>query len=171
MITEVFESPVVYKNFLALAHAAEMRAKLDRIRFIVTDRPLIDIAASLLALRQTVGADEKDWVGLRPPKNEIGELGSVVEMVAYQVATLEKSKSACRFVDSSDSYLVPYKSLCKNPRSIVAELLEFLEADLSQFKPEELPESLVSGSGASSLSKRERASLEKALETAMSRVV
>ncbi|GAB3259784.1 hypothetical protein GCM10027562_22460 [Arthrobacter pigmenti] len=168
-ISHTFGGPVVYKNFLALAHTQMMRRELDETRFIVTERPLIDVAASLLALRRKISAGAEDWIGVRPPNSESSVFESPIEMVAFQVAELEKQKRGCHFERFADSFILPYDDLCNDPRGVMTRLLDFIGADTSNFSPEDIPTSIRPGLGAEQLDVHERKLLNHALLNALER--
>lgn len=148
-ITEAFDAPTVYKNFLALGHAEEMRAQLPRNRFIVIRRDPRDVAASLWSVRQKIGVPSEATFGLDPG----GDQGlTLVQRIVDQVTTLEKSRA--HLVDSARAVtlVVDYEELCNGPKGIVNSVLDHIEADVDRASVDAaVPDSLPAGQGQSSL--------------------
>ena len=162
-VAAVFEAPVVYKNFLALAHTDEMRAGLDRMRFLVVERNLVDVAASLLSLRAQIGAGPDDAIGVQTGSRGISP-GTLVDRVARQVVDLDRRQRACGFSGADDTLVVSYDALSANPRAEVGRALAFLGADGEGL--DALPAELPRGRGRSSLNAQDRGDLEFALARA-----
>jgi hypothetical protein len=162
-VSKVFGAPTVYKNFLVLAHPDEMFT-LPSARFLVLERPAIDVAASLVALDRRVGGAAPARLGLQPAPAEQVRDGSLVEQVARQVAVLERARRRAGFERHPAALVVPYRKLCESPRETVGEVLEFIGGDLRQLDPGRLPASLTPGAGATDLAPAERRVLQRLLD-------
>ncbi len=121
-VAAVFGRPVVYKNFLALAHAQEMRHGLDRMRFIVVERDRVEVAASLIMLRSQIGAAPDDLIGVQTGRGNQPQ--TLVDRVAQQVVDLDRRQRECGFADADDALLVSYDALTADPRAEVGRVLD-----------------------------------------------
>lgn len=160
---EVFQSPVVYKNFLALSHMSEMRANLSRQRYLVLERPLVDIAASLLNVRRRIGIGDDSDFGLTAGRSGPDNEKSVMERVVEQVLDLDRLMNLSAFADDPNAYVIPYADLCAQPRYIVDKALRFIGAEVENLE-ESIPEVLHAGGGAANLPARDRRLLTERLE-------
>lgn len=165
-IANVFGTPVVYKNFLVLAHVEELRSRLKRQRYLVLDRPLIDIAASLLSVRRNIGIDDRADFGLTV-RSDTKQRGTLVERVARQVSDLDRLKRSCDFASDPDALSISYSELCVEPRAVITHALEFLDADSTRVS-DVIPSRLQVGGGASNLEDCELNTLRDALEVELS---
>lgn len=161
-VTEVFEAPVVYKNFLVLAHVWEMRRDLRRMQFLLPTRPVEEVAASLVLLRRSLGDSAPAAIGLQPAPTVDGEPLSGVAAVVHQVRALDRMQQEGEFLTSPDSMDVPYSELCKAPREVVEEILRFTGAPRGVARLDELPDRLDPGHSLNNLSTSERRELDRA---------
>ncbi|QGN32795.1 sulfotransferase [Microlunatus sp. Gsoil 973] len=149
LVADVFGRPVVYKNFLALAHAPAMRRDLKRMLFISVERDPLDAAVSLLALRSRLGVPDDQVFGTAPalfcpdPRDPI-------TTVARQIALLTRQQATCGFAVNSDSIVIRYTDLVDQPRRVISDLMDFLQCTTNRLNAV-IPEKLPSGAGASRL--------------------
>jgi hypothetical protein len=110
LVADVFERPVVYKNFLGLAHAPEMRRDLQRMLFISVERDPLDAAASLLDLRDRLSIPDDRVFGTAPVRF-CPDPSDPISTVARQIASLTRQQATCDFAINSDSIVVRYSDL------------------------------------------------------------
>ena len=167
-VSAVFGRPVVYKNFLALAHAQQMREEIERLRFVNMVRPAEDVAGSLLALRRRIGAASHDRVGVQtdPPGETPGQDEPVELRIARQVVQLERFQDECGFDDHADSITLSYQELVSEPRRCVLRVLELL--GIEPIAADVLPPTLAPGGGFATLPAPDRRRLQDALDQARS---
>lgn len=169
MVHDVFAAPVVYKNFLVLAHLERMREGLPEMRYLAVNRDAEEVAASLLAVRTEIGVESDREFGPTPKKHMITRT-DIVSRVAAQVCDLEISFKRATDGAAGDLFVLDYGELCQRPRRIVADILEFLGVDPSAVSRmaslERLPERLEVGRGASTLSQETRTQLSMAMDVA-----
>lgn len=165
-VAAVFGAPVVYKNFLALAHASNMRAHLERQRFISVVRSAEDVAGSLLALRKQIGAGPEHPVGVQATQvnDRQAATESIETTVARQVVDLEGRQRACEFDKHQDALTLSYTDLVGDPRGVVGSVLEFLGVEAPDLTA--LPRTLPPGRGLESLPEAQRRQLRAELEVA-----
>ncbi len=166
-VTGIFNAPVVYKNFLVLSHAAELRRDLAGLRFVVTERRDLDSAASLVSMRRRLNVQPGQWIGVRPHIDRDMTKASDIEHVAWQIASLRAVQCASTLDHASDSRVVLYDHLCADPRGVIGELLDFIGADVDSFDPNLVPRRLEPGAGAAGLSAQDRKILTRALSETM----
>lgn len=165
LVAAVFEAPVVYKNFLAIQHATEMRATWERARFIVVRRDVRDVAASLLTVRRRLGVAADAPFGVQPVTDPaVG--ADEFRTVADQVIALEEAIEANDFAAHDDACVVTYTDLSQDPRGQVERLLSFLGAGPVR-DPGALPATLPAGAGFAALDPTDQRRLAEALDTAL----
>lgn len=142
-VTGVFDSPTVYKNFLALAHIDAFRANLERQKYLVVLRPQYDVALSLIAVRRSIGISDSADFGLAV--EGIAPDAPLVHRVATQVRSLQELLLSARFDQDSDALLIDYPAICRNPKVGIGEVLEFIGADRHTGWDAKLPDSLPLG--------------------------
>lgn len=145
-VCEAFDSPTVYKNFLALHHASKMRGHLQRSKFLVLVRDPRDVAASLWSVRQRIGVPEEATFGVDPETKAHGDL---VDRIIEQVHVLEGARSELLSQGCSDTLAVDYGELCRAPRHVTQAVLEFLGVTPDDEALELVPEALPTGQGRS----------------------
>jgi hypothetical protein len=158
-VTGIFDSPVVYKNFLAMVHADSIRCNLERQKFLVIQRPMVDTAASLLAVRRRIGIPENDEFGL--VAENLSKDAPLLERVANQVCELKSLIESCNFENDPSSMQVDYISLCNDPRSTIGAILEFVGGDTTPGWDSNLPRRLPLGGGSANVTAAERKRLER----------
>jgi len=150
LVAAVFERTVVYKNFLALAHATTMRHDMDRMLFISVERDRLDAAASLLHVRRRLEVPDDQVFGTAPESLR-PDVGDPVTTVARQIVALRQQQENCRFDAAGDSMVIQYADLIRHPRAVVSDVLDFLGAPTDRVGTV-IPEELSPGAGAAGLS-------------------
>lgn len=161
LVASVFGRPVVYKNFLALAHGSRMLAELERMHLVVVRRPLRDVAASLFQLRRRLGTPSDAPLGVQP--EEPGPGVTVEDRVAWQVTRLAARMDALLVSDAGVKG-VSYRDLCHRPREVVTQVLEGLGRPME--RADVIPRELQPGAGFAGLDPDDQKLLARALERA-----
>ena len=165
LVAAVFGKPVVYKNFLALAHASWMLTELEGMRLVLVRRPEEDVAASLLQLRRRLGTPDSAPLGVDPGDPAAPEqAGTVEDRVARQVVSLVRRIEDAGLAGTVGVETVDYAQLCAEPRPVVARLLAALGSETTE--PAGVPDRLDPGPGFAGLDPADRDALARALERA-----
>lgn len=126
-VSAVFGAPTVYKNYLALTHAARMRTEMERMKFVLVERDGLAVATSLLELRHRLDMPESDpLIGVQPQERIDPALG-VPDRVARQVVALEGSLGRSGLEAGSDVLRLRFDDLVEDPRAAVGEILRWLQ--------------------------------------------
>ncbi|MFX4285467.1 sulfotransferase [Janibacter sp. G349] len=140
-ISEAFDAPTIYKNFLALSHGPWMLENLPQVRFLIIERDLTQVASSLLAVRQRIGVPDEAMFGVDPGGSTEGDLP---ERIATQVRSLERHRRDLIKSSGEKCLVIDYDELCDHPRNTISTILDFLSADSSAADIDSIPETLES---------------------------
>lgn len=162
LVAAVFGRPVVYKNFLALAHGPRMLDELERMHLFLVRRPERDVAASLIQLRRRLDTPDSAPLGVEPEAPVEAE--AVEDRVARQVVALGRRLETVGLADRPRVETVDYAELCAAPRAVVSRLLAALGSDPGD--PGRLPDRMEPGSGFAGLGHEDQARLARALDRA-----
>lgn len=162
LVASVFGKPVVYKNFLALAHTSWMLAELEGMHLVVVHRPLLDVAASLIQLRRHLGTSRSAPLGVQPGR--VDERGTVEDGVARQVIGLAARLSDPNLATTPRVETVSYRELCERPREVVSRLLGALGCPAPNLS--RIPDRFEVGAGFEDLDNDDRQRLVVAMEKA-----
>lgn len=162
LVASVFGRPVVYKNFLAIVHSSWMR-DLPRMSFVVVRRDLREVAASLLQLRVTLATAHDAPLGVQPTR-QLARGSDVVHTVARQVVTLADDLNAAGLEPAADVLVVENSELCRDPRGVVARVLEMMGAETTGVSA--VPRRLRADTAFSRLDVHGAARIERALSEA-----
>jgi len=141
---EAFDAPTVHKNFLALHHAPEMRRHLHRSKFLVLARDPRDVAASLWMVRREIHVPDEETFGTDPGWRGTTDL---LDRIIEQVEALEQARRELVEHDCGDTLVVDYRELCRSPRDVIHQVLEFIGADPSDEALRRVPPTLSEGQG------------------------
>lgn len=165
LVAQVFDAPVVYKNFLALSDAEDMRSRWRAPGFIAVKREPTDIAASLLSIRSRLRIPPGRTFGISPEGFVARD--DPYDTVAEQVVRLHKVWCNNRFDEQSDTVVVDYNYLTSSPRRVIGMVLDRMglptrTADMLA----NLPDRLNPGAGAGALAAADKQKLDRALQRA-----
>lgn len=120
--------PLVFKNLVNSVRLAPLAAALPEALFVFVRRDETDTAASILAGRRSVNADESDWWSVEPP--EIERLRSLPprEQVLEQVRAVESLVDQAREEIGRDRFLdVRYEDVCADTHRALESVATFAE--------------------------------------------
>lgn len=120
--------PLVFKNLVNSVRLAPLAAALPEALFVVVRRDEADTAASILAGRRTVHADESEWWSVEPPEIERLRALPPQEQVLEQVRAIESLVEETREEIGRDRFLdVRYEDICADTHRALGSVAEFAE--------------------------------------------
>ena len=120
--------PLVFKNLVNSVRLAPLAAALPEALFVVVRRDEADTAASILAGRRTVHADESEWWSVEPPEIERLRALPPQEQVLEQVRAIESLVDESREEIGRDRFLdVRYEDVCADTHGALGSVAAFAE--------------------------------------------
>ncbi|WP_151526462.1 sulfotransferase [Serinicoccus kebangsaanensis] len=124
-ISSIFQAPTVYKNFLVPAHL-DYLSEVGAQRYLLVERSLDQVAASLVRTRRSLEIPESSWFGIAPP-GPWPAFSSDLERVAFQVAHVQRAIESSGIRDRAETLVVTYEQLCRNPAQELPRVLDHLD--------------------------------------------
>jgi len=122
------DRPLVFKNLVNSVRLAPLAAALPEALFVVVRRDEADTAASILAGRRTVHADESEWWSVEPPQIERLRTLPPREQVLEQVRAIESLVDETKEEIGRDRFLdVRYEDACADTHRALGSIAEFAE--------------------------------------------
>ncbi len=172
-LANVFEAATVYKNIIFGQMAARLDQNIPAARFVIMHRDPVDVAASLLHLRQNMPPDRQTWVGIKPRNYGDYAGADLHTQIANQVRALDEGLThACKKLPAEQILKIAYKDICRDPESALTSIARFIGIEdrrdpLRTDYPQVITQhSVVSKSSLDILSKFDRRSLEKSMVNA-----
>jgi hypothetical protein len=120
--------PLVFKNLVNSVRLAPLAAALPEALFLVVRRDEADTAASILAGRRTVHADESEWWSVEPPQLERLRALPPEEQVLEQVRAIESLVDEAKEEIGRDRFLdLRYEEICADTHRALESVAEFAE--------------------------------------------
>jgi hypothetical protein len=120
--------PLVFKNLVNSVRLAPLAAALPEALFVVVRRDEADTAASILAGRRTLHADESEWWSVEPPQFERLRELSPEEQVLEQVRAIESLVEENKDDIGRDRFLdVGYEGICADTHRALGSIAAFAE--------------------------------------------
>ena len=117
------DRPFVNKNVKHLLRLRAMAEAFPEACFLVVERELPEVAASLLRGRSELPGDSSDWLSVKPTNYEALAGLSPLEQVAGQVVALqEELASELRRLPDDRVLRVTYGEFCRKPEGLIDEL-------------------------------------------------
>jgi hypothetical protein len=118
--------PLVFKNLVNSVRLAPLAAALPEALFLVVRRDEADTAASILAGRRTVHADESEWWSVEPPQLERLRALPPEEQVLEQVRAIESLVDEAKEEIGRDRFLdLRYEEICADTHRALESVAEF----------------------------------------------
>ncbi len=121
LVNSAFSAPTAFKNFLVPSHLHHFD-NVGNQRYVLTTRPLEQVAASLMAARRSTGTPDNAWLGPEPP-NSPTTFSDPIERVAYQAVRLAVEIERSGLHTKPETIVVTYDELCKRPKPVVERIL------------------------------------------------
>ncbi|MBS7548319.1 sulfotransferase [Dietzia massiliensis] len=160
LINSAFDKPTVFKNLLAVSHVELFGTQLQNQYFLNIVREPIEVAASLLLVRDRLGLDVNEWFGTIPADDNI-LFDNEIKQVTHQVQSLTSTIRASGIHSQSFCLTIDYRDLCARPRSVAQEAGDFVGEVVSNSDLERLPETLTPSTPLDRLSPERRKLLIK----------
>jgi len=120
--------PLVFKNLVNSVRLVPLGAALPEALFVFVRRDEADTAASILAGRRAVNADESTWWSVEPPQIERLRTLPPQEQVLEQVRAVESLVDEAREEIGRDRFLdVQYEDLCADTHRALEVVRDFAE--------------------------------------------
>lgn len=120
--------PLVFKNLVNSVRLAPLAAALPEALFVFVRRDEADTAASILAGRRTVHADEYEWWSVEPPQLERLRALPPEEQVLEQVRAIESLVDETKEEIGHDRFLdLRYEDVCADTHRALASVAAFAE--------------------------------------------
>ncbi|MGH3051538.1 MAG: sulfotransferase family protein [Gaiellaceae bacterium] len=120
--------PLVFKNLVNSVRLVPLGAALPEALFVFVRRDEADTAASILAGRRAVNADESKWWSVEPPEIERLRTLPPQEQVLEQVRAVESLVDEAREEIGRDRFLdVRYEDVCADTHRALESVMDFVE--------------------------------------------
>ena len=120
--------PLVFKNLVNSVRLAPLAEALPEALFVFVRRDEADTAASILAGRRTVHADESEWWSVEPPQLERLRTLPPEEQVLEQVRAIESLVEETKEEIGHDRFLdLRYEDVCADTHRALASVAAFAE--------------------------------------------
>jgi len=123
-INRAFERPCVHKNTLIGHFLPNLGAVLEKKLFIYVKRDLLEIASSILKVRQARYGDISRWWSLKPREHDQIESLSAHEQIVAQIFFLQQDlEKQVLAVPAAWVWEINYDEICADPMNFVKELV------------------------------------------------
>lgn len=153
-MTAIAKRPFVFKNvYFTMSLPAVLRA-LPGARFVVVQRPLESVCASVYRLRATM---EGRWWSVRPPMTDEVADGDAFEQSIFQcVRTRQILEREMRSLPRNRCLVVDYEDICRAPQAFLERFDAWANMSLRRRPGSNIPDSFDARTAAS-LSTSDRA--------------